>query len=387
MSLRSRFAIPVLALFLLFLAGCSGGGSDTTAVTAFDPQTKQLMQSTLDASLATLGVPGAAVTIISPTGAKWVGVSGLSSIENYTPMVPGLKFRLGSVTKMMTSMLILQLVQEGYFSLDASVELIIPGVVTNGANITVRQLLNHTSGLFDYIQAQSPNFFAQEWSNLLQVWTPQALVNIANANTPYFAPGAGFHYSNTNYILLGMIIEKVMTGSTFAQEVTSRIIVPLGLSNTSIATTPAMPSGSTQGYTMDSSGWVNTTTVDASFAWSAGDAISTNDDLIVFLTAVINGTLLNQQLKAEMFTFVNSQGVVTQGSDGAYGLGLEKTARGFIGHTGDFVFGGQAAVYWYDGWMFVVQTNASPPNPIPGGFAFGSEYILSQEATALGLIQ
>lgn len=379
------FRRPLLAysfLIITLLIGACSGASNTPI---FDSYTRQLLQNTLDTSLATLGVPGAAVTIIRPDGAKWGGVSGLSSIENNTPMVPDLKFRIGSLTKTMTAVVILQLVQEGRLSLDASVESILPGAIPNGANISIRQLLNMTSGLFNYIDDVPIFKTTQITSGVLHNWTPSDLLAIANAQPVYFAPGKGWHYSNTNYILLGLIIEKV-TKSTFTKEVTSRIINHLGLNNTSIPTTPDMPPGSTQGYLWYAGTRYNSTKADPSFAWSAGNAISNNDDLAVFLTAVINGTLLDQQRKTDMFTFVNDRGVITQGDDAKYGLGLYYYSPGWVGHAGDFIFGGQASLYWYNGWIFIVQTNASPPNPIPiEGMENGADYIWYTLVKALGL--
>ena len=373
---------------LALLLSASGCGSNATAPTpTLDSQTVQLLQNTLDASRTTIGVPGATVTVIRPDGAKWVGVSGLSSIENNTPMAPGLKFRIGSLTKTMTAVVILQLVQDSNYnlSLDDSIESILPGAVPNGTNISVRQLLNHTSGLYNYTDDVPTFQTTQLTSLLLHVWAPSDLVAISNAHAVYFAPGNGWEYSNTNYILLGQIIET-KTGNSFAQEVTARILIPLGLNNTSIATTPDMPAGSTQGYYWWTGTRYNSTRVAPSFAYSAGNAISNSDDLIVWLDAVINGTLLDNQRKIDMFTFVNSDGVVTQGNDALYGLGLYKFSPGWIGHSGDFMYGGQASLYWYNGWMFVVQTNASPPNPIPiAGMHNGADYIWRTLVTALGL--
>ncbi len=369
-------AIMVAAILPLALNGCAS--SNTPVV---DQQTANLLQSSLDSSVSAIRVPGATMTVIRPDGAKWVGVSGLSNIENNTAMAPGLKFRIASVTKTFTATVILQLVKERRISLDDTLDSVLPGLVPNGAQISIRQLLNHTSGIFDYAQAQNPSFFQGEYNNPLRKWMPAELIAIANSNTPYFAPGNGFHYSNTNYVLLGMIIEK-LTGNTYAQEVTSRIFAPLGLNNTSIPATADRPPGSSQGYTYNGSTWVNTTRMDPSWAFATGSIISNSDDLVTWLYALMNGTLIDYALKTEMFTFVDTQGVVTEGPNG-YGLGLEKINNS-IGHTGDFVFGGQAAIYQKQGWAFVVLVNASPSTP---GVGFGSEYITGQAMVALGLSQ
>lgn len=340
-----------------------------------DPQTQTLLQSTLNSALGDIAVPGATMTVVRPDGAVWVGVAGLSDTANSTPMAPGMKFRIGSVTKTFTAVLILQLVQEGGLSLDQTLESVLPGAVPNGNAITIRQLLNHTSGLFDYVQAQNPSFLEGIGNDPLRIWTPQELVAVANANAPYFAPGNGFHYSNANYVLLGMIIEA-LTHRTYAQEVTSRFIVPLGLKNTSVPETADMPPGSTHGYVY-AGAWLDCTNIGSSWAFGTGNVVSSTGDLLVWLDALMQGTLLDAQRKADMFTFVQ---ILPDSTVLQYGLGLEKQGLA-VGHTGDFVFGGQAAMYELSGWKFIILTNASPPEYE----GFGSEYILSKTRQALGL--
>ncbi|MDA8125349.1 MAG: serine hydrolase [Deltaproteobacteria bacterium] len=373
----------ILSLILItILPGVCGLCSGATTP-AFDQQTTRTLQDSLDTSVAAIGAPGATMTVIRPDGAKWVGVTGLADREKRTPMAPGLKFRIGSVSKTFVATVILKLVQEGSLSLDDTLESILPGLVANSSLITVRQLLNHTSGLFDYAQAQKPfNFLAELYLQPLKKWTPQELVAVANANDPYFPPGTQFHYSNTNYVLLAMIIEK-KTKRTYAQEISSRILVPLGLRNTSVPNTPDMPEGSTAGYTYDidrqsADKWVNTTRFDPSWAFGAGAAISNGEDLHIWLEALMKGSLLDERRRTDMFTFV-SMGI----PECEYGLGLEKQ-RDAVGHTGDFVFGGQSALYQYRGWKFIVLVNASPSS---GVAAFGSEYIMALAIAALGLNQ
>jgi D-alanyl-D-alanine carboxypeptidase len=370
--------IDVIAIAFLTLTLSNCGSSSGTPV--FDSGTRQLMQTSLDSCVSEIGVPGATMTIERPDGAKWVGVSGFANLENQIPMSSDLKFRVASVTKTFTATVILQLVQEGRFSLDDSVESILPGLIPNGTQISIRRLLNHTSGIFDYVQALNPNFLLGVTQNRLRKWTPGELVAVANANQVYFAPGGGWHYSNTNYVLLGMIIEKV-TGNTYAREINSRILSPLGLKNTTVLEVADMPVGSTQGYWYVPPDWINTTMLDLSWMFATANIVSNSEDLLVWLKALMAGSLLDQQRKMDMFSFVNQ---ATPDNHKYYGLGLENQ-NGVIGHTGDLVFGGQAAVYEYNGWKFIVLINASPSKDIqPWGF--GSELILFKTMAALGLI-
>lgn len=295
------------------------------------------------------------MAVISPDGAEWVGVSGVSDLDNNTNMVPDLKFNIGSVTKTFTATVILQLVKEGNLSLDQKLGSILPGIVPNADNITIRMLLNHTSGIFEYVDSPITNFLQTFISNPYKHLTPESLIAIANANSPYFLPGEGWHYSNTNYILLGMIIEKI-TGNTYAHEVASRIIAPLNLNNTLVPETLDIPAGSSHLYLWDASNkkWTDVTVFDSSYAGAAGAMISNTDDLLVWLDALLKGTLLNTQLTEEMFTCVEASGVppITQ-----YGLGVMKIGSA-VGHTGDGARG-QTAVLALHGWKFVILTNAS----------------------------
>ena len=369
--IRGSACVFMLTVLAALLSAC-GGGSDTPG---FDSQTAQLMQASLDAGVSEIGVPGATMTVVRPDGARWAGVSGLSVIEQNTAMAPGLKFRIGSVSKTFTATVVLQLVQEGALSLDDKLESLFPGLVPNGARISVHQMLNHTSGLFDYAQAKNPDFLEGLFLNPLRKWKREELIAIANANAPYFPPGTGFHYSNTNYVLLAMIIERI-TGRTYSQEVTARILVPLGLENTSVPDGPDMPAGSTEGYAYVTDRWVNVTRFDPSWAFGTGGIVSNSGDMLIWLDALLKGALLDPQRKAQMFTYV-SMGVPGFG----YGLGIEKQGEA-VGHTGDFVYGGQAAVYEYKGWRFIVLVNASPSKEIQ---LFGSEYIMYKTIKALGI--
>lgn len=353
--------ISCLMMITAFLPGCE----QETAVPSFDSRTIRLIQASLDSSLDEIGVPGAAVAVVSPEGAVWKGASGISDIQNNTAMTPDLKFRIGSLTKTFTAVVILQLVQEAKLSLDQTLDSLFPGIVPDTGKITVRQLLNHTSGLFDYAQAENPSFLEGIRTSPLKQYSPEDLIAVSNNNPPCNAAGEGFHYSNTNYILLGMIIEKI-TGNAYGEEVYSRIINPLHLDSTSVPETPDMPDGSTHGYTFIDGALLDTSRIDTSWAFSAGNMISNAQDLLTFLDAVIRGTLLDEKHTAEMFTFVEVFPTMQ------YGLGLEKTGEA-IGHTGDFVFGGQAAMYGLKGWRFIILTNASPSKDID---SFGSEHIM-----------
>ena len=196
---------------------------------------QQDLQRDLDAITAT-GVPGV-LAEVRAGGRQLRGTSGVANLDSRKPVSPNGFFRIGSNTKTFISVVVLQLVAEHRLSLDDTVGHWLPGVVhgngNDGTKITVRELLQHTSGLHNYtddLQAQITSLEAYSKLEFHQ-FSRQDLLDIALAHQPDFAPGAGWNYSNTNYILLGMIIEKV-THHSWANEVTRRIIAPLGLHHT-----------------------------------------------------------------------------------------------------------------------------------------------------------
>jgi len=230
-------------------------------------------------------------------------------------------FRAGSITKTFLATVVLQLVDEGSLRLDDSVERWLPGVVPNGENITVRQLLNHTSGLYDILPTltlpPSPAFL----DNRMRTWTSTELIQRALAHPPVFdKPGSAFSYSNTGYLLLGQIVEKV-THRSYGKEIERRVIRPLQLDHTVVpGTSPWIPGPHPHGYVpikQDDGApkLVDFTVWNPSVFGAAGELISTTSDLNRFVKALLGGRLLPANLLAEMKT----QGVP---NGRPYGLGL-----------------------------------------------------------------
>ncbi|GAA2260825.1 serine hydrolase domain-containing protein [Kitasatospora cystarginea] len=268
----------------------------------------------------------------------WRGAAGVADLATGAPVPNGARFRIGSVTKTFAATVVLQLVGEQRLRLDDPIERYLPGLVPNGGAITVRQLLNHTSGIYNF--TDDPRF-STEGETALQHWLtvgrwttyrPQAVVHIATAQPPYAAPGEKWKYSNTNYVLIGMIIERV-TGHTWTEEVDRRIIRPLDLRGTSMPTTsPIVPGPHAHGYIQRASGQAADVTIENPSAFGpAGAGISTTTDLTRFNAALLSGKLLRPAELAEMKKQVPAENGST------YGLGLVRypTACGeFWGLTG-----------------------------------------------------
>ncbi|MFF7725107.1 serine hydrolase domain-containing protein [Streptomyces sp. NPDC008001] len=260
----------------------------------------------------------------------WQGSSGVADLTTGRQRLPQDRFRIGSVSKVFTSVVLLQLEAEGRLGLDDSVDHWLPGVVQgnghDGRKITVRQLLNHTSGIYNYTadpefqKLLGPGFPEHRF----ETHTPAELVKIATAHAPDFRPGKGWNYSNTNYILAGMIVEKV-TGRPYATEITRRIIKPLGLRATTLpGTSPKMPDPHGTAYTGMGAGSgspkpFDATELNPSWGWAAGEIISTTGDLNRFYGALIGGKLLPEAQQRELQTTV-STGKQMPGA--RYGLGV-----------------------------------------------------------------
>ncbi|MFB6948316.1 serine hydrolase domain-containing protein [Streptomyces niveus] len=342
------------------------------ATKTFSRTTRRVVTTTLVAALAAVGMAVPAVAAAQPgegsfqrqvdavqrtgtvgvlarsTGPRGVqfATAGVADAETKRKARPGDKFRIASATKTYVSTVVLQLVGEGRLSLDDTVEDVLPGVVSgngnDGSRITVRQLLNHTSGLFNYT-ADFPalsGIDAYE-AGRYTTWTDEQLVGIAMRHAPDFEPGAKWSYSNTNYTLAGMIIEKI-TGRTWQQEVTKRVIRPLGLRDTLTPTTSArIPGSHLKGYSAfgESAPAIDVTAFNPSAAGAAGAMISTAGDMTTFYQALMSGRLLKPAQLTEMKKTVRAAELDEAWPGARYGLGLMEiplTCGGsYFSHAGD----------------------------------------------------
>jgi D-alanyl-D-alanine carboxypeptidase len=208
---------------------------------AFPPAIQRQFQQALDQTVANPRVPGAIVGIWVPGRGTWIHAAGLADCATKRPMQVQLYTRIGSITKTFIGTLILQLVGEGRLGLDDPIQRWAPEV-PNAQHITVRELLNMSSGLYNYTEDKQwgRQAFVPTGQVRTRQWAPKQLVRVAITHKPYFAPGKGFHYSNTNTILLGLIIEQ-LTGRPVQEVLRTRILQPLRLTHTVFPTTAAMP--------------------------------------------------------------------------------------------------------------------------------------------------
>jgi D-alanyl-D-alanine carboxypeptidase len=303
--------------------------SAATASAAHGRPDRALRSAMLDTLRA--GATGLIVRVDDRHQITRVGV-GVARLDPRRPIRTNDQIRVASITKSMVATVTLQLVGESRLHLGDTVEHWLPGLIPGGDHITLRMLLNHTSGIFDY--AEDPNFIPTIIADPYRQWSPRESIAIATAHKPLFAPGKGWSYSNTGYILIGLILEKA-TGSPIQALLDRRVIKRLHLKNTYFATSGRFRGAYAHGYappSISGDGYVDTSDWSPSWAWAAGAVISNAPDLARFYTALMSGRLLQPWLLKQMTTTVET-GV--QGF--RYGLGIysSDTRCGTVwGHDG-----------------------------------------------------
>ena len=360
-QLNISVAIAACAAGAIAFAAACGETSKRAAQPGPAAKEQATIQRALDRLTAT-EAPGAIVLVRDGNRTLRL-TSGYENLVNKTPLRANDRFRIGSVTKTFVAVVVLQLAGEGRLRLGDTVERWLPGLVPNGRQITVRELLNHTSGLFDV--ASDQGFIAQLLWKRTELWTPRELVGIATAHKPLFAPGATWSYSNTGYILLGLIVEAA-SGNPIGTELDRRIFRPLDLRSTSFDTSAHITGSYAHGYfPLNGARPRDATLFSQSSAWAAGAIVSTADDLATFYRALLRGRLLRPDLLRAMETTVP---VPPGPHRGGSGLGLFETGLpcGRVwGHEGT-AFGYKTIAYSKRDAtrQVVVMVNDSPPSPL-----------------------
>jgi D-alanyl-D-alanine carboxypeptidase len=324
----------------------------------------QRIENAVEKTMSENGVPGAIVGVWSPEYGDRIIVRGKADIETGRVMDAVDRVRIASITKAFTVTVILQLLDEEYIKLDQSIdtwftETEIPG----STKMTIRQLCNMTSGLFNY--SDDETFLKIYTEDPNKVWKPEELVELAVAHAPYFAPGTGWHYSNTNTVILGMIIAQI-TGKEVGEEIKDRIIDRLHLEDTyypegkSIegAHSRGYVAGETEGELVDVTEKLNPSGMGAS-----GALISNVADLKTWMTACATGDLLSQPTQEQRTKFVEGD-YEYGGKKIQYGLGI-MSAHGFLGHPGDAIGYTNAAFHSLENGTTIVVLLNKAPNPQP----------------------
>lgn len=325
-----RFRSLIICIFLVFCL------ADSCPVESFANAlpTAQL-QALLDKSVSDSGVPGAVLAIGTPQG-DWIGVAGKANLSTGQPMTADMQMRLASITKPFTATLIMKLVDEGTLSLNDTVEKWLPRQVNGGSSITVQMLLNHTTGLFDPSN-DDLNFLSYSWPAMPhRNWSAAEFLSIVN--THQIKGQGSFHYSNTNYYILGMIAEAAAGNpqdpDPLSNMIQSRFFGPLGMTRTTLnrkgVRTAPFPSDycwyDTLQQLCDTSDW------NLSWDWTAGALASTAADMLTFTRALFGGIVVSRESLNNMLTLTAPASY--------YGLGLVAAPRhpglkeASIGHDG-----------------------------------------------------
>lgn len=340
------------ACAVLLIAGCATTGSpgSPSSVPATPPSGPSpvktidpaALRAAVDATAKELRIPGVVVEVRTPQGDLTDAV-GTTLRGADMPPAGGTHFRIASITKTMTSAVIVQLAQEGKLQFSDPVSKYVPNV-PNGENITIAELLKMRSGLYGY--TNDPAFTATLDAEPAKVWTPQEVLAIAFRHPPEFPPGAAYDYSNTNYALLGLVAEKV-DGTPLAQDFEKRLYGPLGLKQTVLPASmdTSIPDPYSHGYMYGGSAFamvdmpyppdiqaaanagtlnpIDYTNQNSSYATGAGGSISTADDLATWIRALVDGKVFNANFQRQ---WLNSPQPANLADSAApqYGYGIER---------------------------------------------------------------
>jgi D-alanyl-D-alanine carboxypeptidase len=356
---RGLFAGALLVAYVGPLQAQIVAPVDTVLAQKVDAIANQVLQST--------GVPSASVAVVKNGRVAYANAYGAAKLDPRVPATPDLRYAIGSISKQFTAVAILLLQQDGKLKLDDPVSRFIPGL-TRGNEVTVRQLLSHTSGYQD--------FWPQDYvmPGMLQATTPQAIADAWAKKPLDFAPGSRWQYSNTNYTLAGMVVEKA-SGMPFFQFVRSRILVPAGL--TSAMDFDVSPrAANTTGYVRYGLGPLRPAPdAGPGWMWAAGELAMTAKDLATWDINIIRHGLLTPASYRELEREV----VLNNGAGTGYALGLDVGMQGdhfMLEHSGEVSgFTAENMVFPDDSAAIVVLTNQDAA-PASGAIA-------NQIATAL----
>jgi len=330
-----------------------------------DPKLAEALQHALDSMHQQLGINGLSAALQLPNDAVWAGGSGVSTFQPMDTIRPEHVFATGSSTKTVTAAAILQLVDEGVLTLSDSLHHWLPDFPHINPNITIRQLLRHQSGLYDLLQ--NPSFQPTLLQNVNQIWELEEVITTF-IQPPYSAPGTNWRYSNTNYLLLAMIIETA-TGNTFHEEINQRFFDPLGLESFVNLAYDPLPEDvahlwldlNGDGQLDDAHNFFTGWRSMFSATGPAGGYFAQPQDLARWMRLAMSGSLFSEATWAAATTTVNTP----LPGNSRYGLGL--TQRDYLGltsfgHGGDISYSTTGVYFPEKDISIAVQANDASIN-------------------------
>jgi D-alanyl-D-alanine carboxypeptidase len=386
-----RTAAAIALLGALAVASCSSSdddasgskGTPTSAPAAKPPAYATELQSEIPQVMDENAIPGAVVLIRSRDQGNWSSAFGTKTIDGDEPISLDDYFRIGSNTKTMTATVILQLVQEGKVSLDDPLSKYVAGF-PNGEQITIGEVAAMRSGLDAYTSVLSYNQTLDD--DPTKAWAPEELLDLARPLAPLFPPGEQYNYSNTNYALLGVIIEQ-LTGKSVAENFEERIFEPLGLDQTSYParTDSSIPDPHPQGYQfrtnvedIDSYAVppeelpaaldgtlppLDDTIINPSAFFTAGAVISTPRDMADYVEGMVGGKLLDERTQELRIASIQQ---IDPAKPTGYGYGLVEFRPFLYGHDGQVPGFGTFLAYDIDADITIVVATNLAASPVDG---------------------
>ena len=335
---RLSLPTPLFVCAAILLTHCSSVDPET------EPSLAENLQEALDDLRISNDIKGISAAVIAPGQNTWHGVSG-TSVEGQ-PITPDMFFGIASITKNYIGALTLDLIEAGVLTLEDSLSRWLPSMTNIDPMITLRQLLNHTSGLANY--TDNPAIFDFLFADPGRTWTPEEVLALVDA--PSAGPGTAWSYSNTNFILLGMVIEEA-TKTTVSINFRERLFRPFGLNQTFLELEENIPGPrATPWADLNNDGVLEDISSHPrealySGAWTAGGLVATADNVAQWTKALFEGEILSQTMLNHMLTFVTP---VSHPAAEGYGLGTMRfPSNDFTryGHTGDIF--GYASIMMY----------------------------------------
>jgi D-alanyl-D-alanine carboxypeptidase len=357
-------AVAGLLLCPTLMPAVAGNTTSTASVSAATPTIRAAIDAAVEKERKTFGgrtpVPAVLVGVWDAAGGSYVHAFGYADLAKRVPLSAADHFRIGSNTKTFVVSVILQLVDEGKLNLDDPIGKFDLGVtIPNAENMTVRELCDMRSGIFEVFDVPELDRMNVTPET---IFDPRTLIAWAVKQKPYFPPGKGYHYTNTGYLILGLIIEN-LTHDSVASEIRRRLLVPFGLTQTSYPRTQAMPEPWAHGYALDAQrNWTDVSNqIPVSSLGSAGSMISDMADMKRWITLYVSGKTSEPATHRALMDCIP----IGQGNL-AFGLGLGCSA-GWYGYTGG-LSGYMTANYYFaaTGATIVVWTTVQAHKPRPG---------------------
>jgi len=382
--MKKKLFLIVAMMSTSLVTGCVQQVASPTPMAEVEPELAQELQNALDNALAASGTMGVAAAVIMPDGQIWTGVSGMSDPD--TPITPDTLFDMGSTGKNLFAALVLKLAEEGLLSLDDPISKYLPSYPGVDGSITIRQLLNHTSGLYMWVEhPQAPTRIPYNTIDFEKWWTVEEIFTTLGGE-PYFAPGEGWHYTQAGYILGTLIVEQV-TQSTVPVEIQKRLLDPLHIHGMLLDLKEPVPSnyriahnwvdtdgdGIPEDVSSRSRNWIN--------SLSRILYYTTAEDLAKWLHALYQGEVLSQASLDEMLDFHSP----TPGEPeiSGYGLGTEQFIFGGVelwGHKGS-IPGYRAGAYYLPEYGVTISLLINSDSDEQGYMMFASllEVVLNDQ--------